>query len=280
MTWLVSGAYVVSVLLFLIGLGSENDPRVTSRLTGEREIRRHTRALGARLGRFLRLPRTRDSLVHRLVAAGRAPGEADDLVAQKLLLGAVGFLLGVGVGSGAVLPAPIVAGLLGLAGFRLPDFLLARRVAAVRARMSRAVPELLDMVAVCVTAGLTPRLALERAVDAVPDPLSTELARARTAVSLGGSWREVLRSLAERSGLAEVRQLAVTLERSDRLGTPVAEHLRELARGVRAARRAMEEERARRAPVFMLFPLVFLILPAFVLAAVVPAVLVATRGIA
>jgi hypothetical protein len=65
--------------------------------------------------------------------------------------------------------------------------------------------------------------------------------------------------------LAEVRQLAVTLERSDRLGTPVALHLRALAREVRAERRAAEAERARRAPVLMLFPLVFLILPAFVL---------------
>jgi tight adherence protein C len=279
MTWLVSGGYVVSVLLLLVGLRTRNDPRVTGRLLGANHGRGPKSADTGRLWRMVHLPRTREALVRRLAAAGRPAQEADDVLGRKLMLGATSLFLGVAVGGG-VLPTPVVAALLGLAGFRLPDFLLARRAAAFRSTMSRAVPELLDVVAVCVTAGLTPRLALERAVDTVPDPLSTELVRARTAVNLGGSWRDALRSLAERAGLAEVRQLAVTLERSDRLGTPVAEHLRELARGVRAARRAMEEERARRAPVFMLFPLVFLILPAFVLAAVVPAVLVATRGIA
>jgi tight adherence protein C len=277
MTWLVSGSYVVSVLLLLVGLGTRNDPRVTGRLLDESRSQKgaHT----GRLWRMVRLPKTREAIVRRLATAGKPAQEADDVLGRKLMLGATGLFLGVAVG-GEVLPTPVAAALLGLAGFRLPDFLLARRAAALRSTMSRAVPELLDVVAVCVTAGLTPRLALERAVDTVPDPLSTGLVRARTAVYLGGSWRDALRSLAERAGLAEVRQLAVTLERSDRLGTPVAEHLRELARGVRAARRAMEEERARRAPVFMLFPLVFLILPAFVLVAVVPAVLVATRGIA
>jgi tight adherence protein C len=277
MTWLVSGSYVVSVLLLLVALGTRNDPRVTGRLLAEGRSQKG--ADTGRLWRMVRLPKTREALVRRLAAAGKPTQEADDVLGRKLMLGATGLFLGVAVG-GEVLPTPVAAALLGLAGFRLPDFLLARRAAALRSTMSRAVPELLDVVAVCVTAGLTPRLALERAVDTVPDPLSTELVRARTAVYLGGSWRDALRSLAERAGLAEVRQLAVTLERSDRLGTPVAEHLRELARGVRATRRAMEEERARRAPVFMLFPLVFLILPAFVLAAVVPAVLVATRGIA
>jgi tight adherence protein C len=279
MTWVVSASYVVSALLFLVGLAARNDPRLSGRLLAERETRPRARMSAGRLGRRLPLRRTRDALEQRLVAAGRPPDEADDVLGRKALLGTAGFLFGLSIGSGSFAPPLIVAVLLGAAGFRLPDFLLARRSGALRSRMSRAVPELLDVVAVCVTAGLTPRLSLERATDAVPAPLSTELVRAQRAVSLGGSWRQALRSMATRSGLAEVRQLAVALERSERLGAPVAEHLRDLARRVRAERRALEEERARRAPVLMLFPLVFLILPAFVLSAVVPAVLVATRGI-
>jgi tight adherence protein C len=85
--------------------------------------------------------------------------------------------------------------------------------------------------------------------------------------------------VADRTALPELRRLAVTLERSERLGTPVAGRLRDLAREVRAERAVRREERARRAPVAMLFPLVFLILPAFVVAAVVPALLVATSGL-
>jgi tight adherence protein C len=79
--------------------------------------------------------------------------------------------------------------------------------------------------------------------------------------------------------LRDMRRLAAALERGQRLGAPLADQLRRLARDVRDERRARAEERARRAPVLMLFPLVFLILPAFVLAAVIPAVVVATRGI-
>jgi tight adherence protein C len=98
-------------------------------------------------------------------------------------------------------------------------------------------------------------------------------------VELGESWAAVLRRPAQRLDLRDLRRLSSTLEQSSRLGSPVAERLRGLAREVRAERRDREEERARRAPVAMLFPLVFLILPAFVLAAVVPTILVATRGI-
>jgi tight adherence protein C len=279
MTWVVSAGYVLAALLFLLGLAARNDPRLSGRLLGERATGVGPRISAGRLGRRLPMRRIRAALEQRLVAAGHPPDEADDLVGRKVLLGSAGFLFGLSAGSGSFPPPLIGAFLLGAAGFRLPDFLLARRAEAIRARMSRAVPELLDVLAVCVTAGLTPRLSLERAADAVPAPLSTELVRARRAVSLGGSWRQALRSMAARSGSAEIRRLAVALERSERLGSPVAEHLRDLARRVRAERRALEEERARRAPVLMLFPLVFLILPAFVLSAVVPAVLVATRGI-
>jgi tight adherence protein C len=137
----------------------------------------------------------------------------------------------------------------------------------------------MDLLAIAVTAGLTPRLALDRASDVLAPPLGDELRHARREVDLGSPWRGALQDMARRTGLDEIRRLAVTLDRSERLGVPVAEHVRALAREVRGEREVLEEERARRAPVLMLFPLVFLILPAFVLAAVVPAVLVATRGI-
>jgi tight adherence protein C len=88
-----------------------------------------------------------------------------------------------------------------------------------------------------------------------------------------------VRAAADRLEVRDLRRLALALERGQRLGAPLAEQLRRLARDVRHERHAMAEERARRAPVLMLFPLVFLILPAFVLAAVIPALIVAARGI-
>jgi tight adherence protein C len=197
----------------------------------------------------------------------------------KALLGASGMLLGFSAFPGGWWAALGTAVLLGMAGFRLPDFSLARLARASPTEMESAVPEMLELVALSVAAGVTPRLALDRVAELSQGRLAEELRAARREASLGTPWRVALRSLAKRTGLRDMRRLAVTLERSERLGAPVAEQLRVLAREVRAERRAAAEERARRAPVLMLFPLVFLILPAFVLAAVVPAVLVATRGL-
>lgn len=152
---------------------------------------------------------------------------------------------------------------------------LGRELTGTRA----AVPDLLDLLAVSVTAGLSPRLALERAPDLLDGALGEVLLTVRRDVALGSSWHVALEDAATSAGVAELRRLAITLRRAERLGAPLAERLRELASQVRNERRAQREERARRAPVQMLFPLVFLILPAFVVAAVVPALIVATRDI-
>jgi tight adherence protein C len=198
---------------------------------------------------------------------------------NRRLLAVAGFLLG---GSAALVSPPVAvlaAPVLALAGYQLPAFIAARRGRTRHVEMTSVVPDLLDVVAVSVTAGLSPRIALDRSPELVTGGLGPELAAIRHDVALGGTWRSGLRSAADRLDLPELRRLAVTIEQGQRLGTPVSDRLRSLAREVRSERRTRREERARRAPVAMLFPLVFLILPAFVLAAVVPAVLVALRGV-
>lgn len=212
---------------------------------------------------------------------GRWPGRggASVRLGDPRLLALAGLVLG---GSAALASPPtamLTVPVLALAGYRLPGFIAARARTARQVEMAATVPDLLDIVAVSATAGLSPRLALDRSSEAVSGPIASELATIRHEVSLGGTWRSGLRDAADRLGLPELRRLAVVIEQGQRLGTPVSDRLRSLAREVRAERRARREERARRAPVVMLFPLVFLILPAFVLAAVVPAVLVAIRGV-
>jgi len=161
-------------------------------------------------------------------------------------------------------------------------------LASLRIRRSRisedaslraSVPDLLDVLAVSVTAGLSPHLALARAPDVLSGRLGSILIGARHDVELGTSWRVALDNVALNHRIDELHRLAQTLHRAERLGSPVAERLRELAADVRSERRMRREERARKAPVQMLFPLVFLILPAFVLGAVVPALLVTTRDL-
>ena len=165
---------------------------------------------------------------------------------------------------------------------RVTGLVLSPRLRARAEHMSvtRAVPDLLDLLAVSVSAGLSPRLALERVPDVFPGRLAQVLATVRRDVAVGTPWRLALEAEAERTDTPDLRRLARALHGAERLGSPVGERLKDLAAQVRAERRARREERARRAPVQMLFPLVFLILPAFVLAAVVPALLVATRDLA
>ena len=133
----------------------------------------------------------------------------------------------------------------------------------------------LDLVAVGVAAGLTGLLAVRRASEATAGPLAEELAAAMRRVDLGGRWREELAAVAERLGLVDLGRAALLLERHHAVGSQVSEALAELTREVREAARAAAAERARTAPVKMLFPLVFMVLPAFLLLTVAP-VLVAT----
>ena len=95
----------------------------------------------------------------------------------------------------------------------------------------------------------------------------------------GARWRDELAAAAERLELPELRRTVAALSRTETLGASLADSTAELAASVRAARRAAVTERARTAPVKMLFPLVFLVLPAFLLLTVVPVLLTTVQSI-
>ena len=116
-------------------------------------------------------------------------------------------------------------------------------------------------------------------MDTLRGPLGEELRASLEAVDLGGPWRPELTRLTDRLELPELRRAVAILVRSATLGSALGDATRELAADVREARRAAVAERARAAPVKMLFPLVFLILPAFLLLTVVPVLLTTVRSI-
>ena len=276
MKLLVSGGYVAAACSLVAALSFRGDRVLLARLP-VRSTRR--RSFLREVGRRSPFPAA-PTLAARASGLGLTSEQVDRIRGRKLLLGFAGAALG--------LPPLMVAGgigaiamlILSFTGYRLPDFELARVLEGRRRRHLVAVPELLDVLAVSVSAGLSPRLALDRAPEVVGGELGDALRRARDEVALGSPWRTELRRTAVMIDSPELRRLAVTLERSERLGTPLGERLQSLASEVRDERRARREERARRAPIQMLFPLVLLILPAFVVAAVVPAVISATRGLA
>jgi tight adherence protein C len=154
-----------------------------------------------------------------------------------------------------------------------------RTAAARRRELDREVPQLLDLLASASAAGLSAVAGLRQAVAALRGPLAEELRRCLGSVDLGGRWRTELAIASDRLALPDLRRVVAILARTETLGTSLSVATRELAADVRGARRAAVAERARAAPVKMLFPLVFLILPAFLLLTVVPVLLTTVRSI-
>jgi tight adherence protein C len=141
------------------------------------------------------------------------------------------------------------------------------------------VPQLLDLLAAGSTAGLSAEASFRQAVSCLQGPLGEDLGEVMRSVDLGVPWREALAAHVERTGDPDLARTVAVLARTEALGVPLRDATRELAAAVRDARRATTLERARTAPVKMLFPLVFLILPAFLLLTVVPVLITTVRSI-
>ena len=255
------------------GSGRSSDPLASGVI-----VRRQTPALGNVLEvvggwpilRRIRLSRTTTT---RLDRSGTHRSERE-VVASKALLAAAAMLAGSAIG-GPVLGAPAA-----LVAWRVPDLVLARAARRTSAAADREIPVLLDLLAVATSAGLPPQLAFRRAVEAATGPLADELRSVLDASDLGGRWRDELMVVGGRLALPDLQRLLGALARTDSLGSSLAEEIEHLASDVREVRRAAAAQRARTAPVKMLFPLVFLVLPAFLLLTVVPVLLTTVRSIA
>ena len=201
---------------------------------------------------------------------------APEVFAGVRVIGAgIGLLLGVLT----PWPGPVLAPFWCVVGLRAPLFVAGRAAKRRLAAMDAEVPQLLDLLAAASSAGLSASLSLTRATEGIVGPLRGELRQVLRSVDLGGRWRDELRAAAERLGLPDFRRAVAAITRTETLGASLADSTAELAATVRHARRAAVTERARTAPVKMLFPLVFLVLPAFLLLTVVPVLLTTLQSI-
>ena len=141
------------------------------------------------------------------------------------------------------------------------------------------VPQLLDLLAAGSTAGLSAELSFRQAIACLHGPLAEDLAAVIRRVDLGAPWRAEMAAFVEVAGDPDLVRTMTVLSRSETLGVSLRDATRELATTVREAHRSATLARARAAPVKMLFPLVFLILPAFLLLTVVPVLITTVRTI-
>lgn len=168
-----------------------------------------------------------------------------------------------------------MGGILALAGIFVPNLFITARADRRREEITNGFPDCLDLMLVCVEAGL----GLEAAMDRVgremvsSHPLVAKmLSEANLQLRAGANREDAMRRMGEQSGVDEIRSFATLLIQSDKLGTSVADTLRVYANEMREKRRLRAEEKAYRLPVLISIPLVVNMLPVMIGVLMMPGV--------
>lgn len=159
-------------------------------------------------------------------------------------------------------------------GWYLPRLYLDRQIRRRQKEIQRALPDALDLLIVCVEAGLGLNQALVRVskeMERISPEMSDELRVVGLEIHAGTPRPDALKNLGRRTGLSDVRALVTMLIQTDRFGTSIANALRVHSETLRDLRRQRIEEAAAKTPVKMLFPLVFFIFPAILVVVLGPA---------
>lgn len=147
-------------------------------------------------------------------------------------------------------------------GYMLPEFWLKGKIKKVQASIVRELPDAIDLLTLCVNAGLDFMLALKWVVEkSAPSIMISEFNTMMQEINLGKTRRDAIRDLATKYELADLSTLARTLIQADKMGTSVAEALNILSEDMRLSRFRRGEQMALKAPLKMLVPLLLFIFP-------------------
>jgi tight adherence protein C len=175
------------------------------------------------------------------------------------------------------MPQYLVFAILLFAALVGPDAMLNRRVEERQHDLRVKLPDILDLLTISVEAGLGFEQALDRTISAVPGSLSDEFSRMLGEVRAGASRADAMRALDQRTNVPEVRSFVLAILQADTFGVSIGRVLRAQAEEMRIKRRQLAQERAQKAPVKMLIPMVFCIFPALFVVVIGPAVINITQ---
>jgi tight adherence protein C len=163
-------------------------------------------------------------------------------------------------------------------GFMLPQMWLKSKIDRRKQAIIKKFPDALDLMTICVDAGLTFDGAMAQVGEKWDDPLSQEFARVVNELQLGKTRRQALRDLSDRTNVSDVQSFIASVLQADQLGVSIGKVLRIQSEQMRIRRRQRAEELAQQAPVKMTFPLVFLIFPSILLVLLGPALFQVLRN--
>jgi tight adherence protein C len=159
-----------------------------------------------------------------------------------------------------------------IAGWRLPRMFVSRRAGRRAVEIDYQLPELIDLLVVTVEAGIGFTGSLRIAGERIGGPLGEELRLALQEQAMGLTTNESLRNVLERVETPGMRSFVRSVLQGETLGVSIGQILRNVANEMRKRRRALAEERAQKAPIKILFPLVFMIFPAIFVIILGPAI--------
>jgi tight adherence protein C len=272
-----------------LGGQPEEEQRSTARLRSDGVDQAWTRFLAFVEGRGLPLTDTKGSkLSQNLAAAGFTHPAALRLFTFIRLILAIGLpaaVITLGTVTGtltSIFSLYLCASIAGLLGLYLPNLFVTARADRRREQLVKEFPDALDLLLVCVEAGL--------GLDAAFDRVGREFAQSRPLLAglfaqlvfetrAGRSREEALQRMADTAGVDEVRTFSTLLIQSTRLGSSVSQALRTYASEMRERRRMRAEEKAHRLPVLISLPLVGCMLPVMIGVLMLPAAIRAIRAV-
>ena len=163
-------------------------------------------------------------------------------------------------------------------GFYMPELWLRGKISRRQKEIRNSMPDALDLLTICVEAGLGFDAAMAKVNEKWDNELGREFGRVIREIQLGKLRREALRDMADRMGVPEMTSFVAAVIQSEQLGVSMAKVLRIQSDQMRIKRRQRAEEEAHKAPLKMLIPMAFLIFPSICIVLMSPAVLMLVRS--
>jgi len=221
---------------------------------------------------------------HKLVLAGNPRGMDPTIFFSLRIFVALGiggllaFLMTIGMDTWTWGIKILIIAVFMVIGFYIPDLFLTSKIQRRQKEIHRSMPDALDLLTICVEAGLGFNGAMAKVHDKWDNELGDEFGRVLREIQLGKLRREALRDMTHRIDVPEMTSFVAAVIQSEQLGVSMAKVLRIQSDQMRVKRRQLAEEQAHKAPIKMLIPMAILIFPSICIVLMTPAFLMLMRS--